>query len=71
MEFYLSSSSILSHDVKCCWFCFEDNTYFGTGFSKLDQHNVWYLPYAAAKSLMLELNVNDLKHMCLLECTVS
>ena len=46
------------------------NAYFGIGFSKTDRH-VRYLPSAATKSLILELKVKSLKHMCFPEIIFS
>ena len=37
--------------------------YFGSEFSKLDQHDVWYLPSAATKSSMFKLKVKNLKRL--------
>lgn len=52
-----NSSSILSH-IKLNAVKFADDegrpreVYFGIGFSKLDQPDVWYLLSGATKSLM-------------------
>ena len=52
------SSSILSHIALNAANLSNDggqplDAYFGTGFSKLERHDVWYLPSTATKSLML------------------
>ena len=45
--------------------------YFGKGFAKLKQHNLWNLPSTATKSSMLKFKGKKLKHLSLLESTLS
>ena len=61
-EYSLESSSILPHITLNTTNLSDDvarpcDRYFGMGFSKLGQHDVWYLLPAATKSLMVKLKM--------------